>query len=483
MKEGMGATFVFNKERISAIRLEKIKEELTFNSTDGSKMGYGKSKTIELFHEHQNLISVPRLYAKKRLISLFPLKDVGGIKFEHHADLQFNSKGVDDWINKDKSTMDDKKAMHEKQKTALEEFQIELNKCRPLPEGVLIAPAGSGKTVMGMMLMAELRKKTLILVHKDFLSEQWIEGMKRLLFLNGKLIQDSDIGICQQKKCDFEGKKIVIGMVQSIAKSNYPDEFWNHFGLILADEVHRYASPVWVKAIGRISAPIRIGLTATLRRGDGLTGIFKWTIGHKLAEIKGYQLKPDVYQISCPVDIQPNRYRSKHKIFFGMLSSLIAEDYEMRRCILEQLEPAAKAGRKIMVLSDRVAALEFLKIQFDNLFLNVTSSLYTGKVKKEDRKKAEDADVIFCTIQMMKEGLDIPELDTCFITTVHSDVEQMIGRILRIHEGKKKPLVVDIVPELPECLERAIKRVYLYERLGFCIKRKIEIEKSAKDNI
>lgn len=64
--------------------------------------------------------------------------------------------------------------------------------------------------------------------------------------------------------------------------------------------------------------------------------------------------------------------------------------------------------------------------------------------KKRKRERRRQARVIFATWQFAAEGLDIPALDTLFMVTPMSDVEQAVGRILRPHEGKKEPVVVDM---------------------------------------
>src|SRR5690606_35505252 len=125
------------------------------------------------------------------------------------------------------------------------------------------------------------------------------------------------------------------------------------------------------------------------------------------------------------------------------LISALAEHGERNKKILHYLINASKAGRKIILLSDRRGHAEQLKMMYD---LNkealglkhVQTRMYLGGMEKQARQEAEkNGDILFATFQMAKEGLDIPELDTLFLATPNSSaitVEQSLGRIARSSE-------------------------------------------------
>ena len=108
--------------------------------------------------------------------------------------------------------------------------------------GILEAGAGRGKTVMCLEAIARVGKPALILVHKEFLLHQWKDRVKEFL--------GEEVGIIQANKCDYKDKKIVIGMIQSLANPDkYPEDMFNYFGIVVTDEVHRVGSRIWSEVI------------------------------------------------------------------------------------------------------------------------------------------------------------------------------------------------------------------------------------------
>ena len=107
--------------------------------------------------------------------------------------------------------------------------------------GVLVLPCAAGKTVLSLYLASLFKVKTLVIVHKTFLLNQWKERAEQFT--------DAKIGIIQQNKIDTDGKDIVIGMLQSIAKDKYEDEIFKDFGLVIFDEAHHAPSQYFSKAL------------------------------------------------------------------------------------------------------------------------------------------------------------------------------------------------------------------------------------------
>ncbi len=137
--------------------------------------------------------------------------------------------------------------------------------------GILKLGCGIGKTNIAIYLSHKLKLKTLIIVHKEFLMDQWIERYKSLT--------NAKIGIIRQDKVDVKGKDIVIGMLQSISMKDYDQEIFNEFGFVVYDEVHHTASKVFSQALMKTSAEYTLGLSATPERSDGLIRVIKWHIG------------------------------------------------------------------------------------------------------------------------------------------------------------------------------------------------------------
>ena len=95
--------------------------------------------------------------------------------------------------------------------------------------GLLDVDPGKGKTVMALNIVSRLGKCTLVIVHKSFLLNQWIERIEQ--FLPG-----ARVGKIQGQIMDIENKDIVIGMLQSLSMKEYPKDTFRQFGLAIYDE-------------------------------------------------------------------------------------------------------------------------------------------------------------------------------------------------------------------------------------------------------
>ena len=130
-------------------------------------------------------------------------------------------------------------------------------------------------TVMGLKIISLLHKKTLILVHKEFLMNQWIERINE--FLPG-----AKIGKIQAQVMDIDNKDIVIGMIQTLYDKDYPGNTFSSFGLTIIDEVHRIGSEQFSKTLTKIVTPYMLGISATVDRKDQLTKVLYMFIGNKI---------------------------------------------------------------------------------------------------------------------------------------------------------------------------------------------------------
>lgn len=332
------------------------------------------------------------------------------------------------------------------------------------------APPGYGKTVCCLEAIAQLKRPAAIIVHKEFFMNQWSERI-----MASYKIKESDIGFVQQDTCEFQDKKIVMIMIQSLLAREYPSALFDHFGTICIDECHRIAAQEFRKAIVMFPARYRMGVTATPRRADGMENVFFFHIGEIAAVGEKRKLKPKIKVVKTK--LQPTDRDLRHMYDFRgkqnlnkVINYLIDHD-KRNRSIVGLLKKALKSGRKIMVLSGRLDHLERLKNMMDMEMvkdkLRFTSGYYIGGMNEEERTISATRQLIFATFQMAEEGLDIPDLDTLFLVTPKSDIEQAVGRILRTFEGKKEPLVVDFSDNIEICMNMLRKRATFYRRMDF----------------
>jgi len=138
--------------------------------------------------------------------------------------------------------------------------------------GLLDVDPGKGKTVMGLYIISKLKKKTLVVVHKSFLLNQWIERIQQFL-------PTARVGKIQGQTIDIEDKDIVIGMLQSLSMKDYPENMFDSFGLSIYDETHHLGAEVFSKSMIKCTTNYTLGLSGTMQRKDGLTKVFKLFLG------------------------------------------------------------------------------------------------------------------------------------------------------------------------------------------------------------
>ena len=145
--------------------------------------------------------------------------------------------------------------------------------------GLLELPCAWGKTSASLYICSQLKKKTLVIVHKEFLMNQWIERIKQF-------IPTAKIGKIQGKIIDVEGKDIVICMLQSLVNKEYPSTLFDSFGLTIIDEVHHISSETFSNALFKVVTKYMLGLSATMNRKDGTTKVFKMFLGEVVHKVE-----------------------------------------------------------------------------------------------------------------------------------------------------------------------------------------------------
>lgn len=317
--------------------------------------------------------------------------------------------------------------------------------------GVLCLPCGQGKTATSIAIACKLKRKTLIVVHKEFLATQWRERIDQ--FCGGA----TKVGLIQGDVWDVQGCDFVIAMIQTLcAREHSPDQF-KCFGLVIVDEAHHIGAPAFSKTMFKMSPEFTLGLTATPDRKDGLTCILYWFLG-----------KPFYTMEQATSELTLNKIQFDHPSFragpilnkFGKVSMAhmvnhLVELPERNELILKNVRDAIKRNRKILLLSDRRTHCEWIHEQLGS----DVSGLYMGGMKKEEHEMAAQKQVIVATFTLAYEGLDIPSLNTLFLVTPHSDVKQAVGRITRTPGSKE---VFDIVDNWSVLVGMFYKRNRVY---------------------
>ena len=312
--------------------------------------------------------------------------------------------------------------------------------------GLLDVEPGKGKTVMALNIISKLKRKALVIVHKTFLMNQWIERIETFL-------PNAKVGRIQGEIIDIEDKDIVLGMLQSLSNKEYDPKIWDQFGLCVFDECHHLSAEVFSNIMINVVTNYNLGLSGTMERKDGLSKVFHYFIGpviHKEKTditceviVKGIKINNEEIFEDVKTDQRGN------PLYSLMINKL---NYEKRNnFILSIIEHELKINSKqqIMILAQTKLLLDDLynkiteKIKTSDILLTV--GFYMGGMKEEKLKESETKQLILGTYAMASEGLDIKTLTTLIMATPKSDVCQSVGRILRSKHSS--PLVIDLIDD------------------------------------
>ena len=306
---------------------------------------------------------------------------------------------------------------------------------------ILEVPCGRGKTVMALKIISLIGKKTLILVHKEFLMNQWIERA-------AQFIPGAKIGKIQGQTFDVEGKDVVIGMIQTMYSRDFPAGTFDAFGRTIIDEVHRIGSEEFSKTLLKTVTPYMLGISATVERKDRLTKILYMFIGPKIYEEDRADEDPVIVRgieyITRDEGFAETEYDFRGNPKFSTMISKLC-DYGPRsdfivRVIADLI--AENPKNQIMVLAHNRSLLKYIYEAVEYKGIG-TAGYYLGGMKEADLKETETKQIVIATYAMAAEALDIKSLSTLVMATPKTDIEQSVGRILR--ERHSNPIVVDIV--------------------------------------
>lgn len=343
--------------------------------------------------------------------------------------------------------------------------------------GIISLPCGSGKTVMSLYILCQLKVKTLIIVHKDFLKNQWINSIKQFIKeFSGD--NSKTIGVIKQNIFEPDND-IVVASLQTLCKRNYSNKQLKDFGLIIVDECHHIAADMFHNALDKINSKYIIGLSATPTRKDGLTKILKWYLGDFLYKVNCNQnTKVEIFMLNYKSDDKEHfkeiffNKGYKQVISITQMVTNLTKIKERNNIIINILLYYSKTERNIIILSERVEHLKNLKKEFDKLTNNtIKTGLYIGKTTNKDREYIEqNCKFIFGTYSLAQEGLDIKRLDTLIMASPQKDITQSIGRVMR--QNNINSHIIDIADDLSIFKSYCRYRYKIYDNGKYTVKSK-----------
>jgi superfamily II DNA or RNA helicase len=402
-------------------------------------------------------------------------------------------------------------------------------------DGVLSLHTGGGKTVCALYIASQLRLPTLVIVHNSFLRDQWIERIKQYLphariglqnedNTSDTFIQDFVLrveGDTMKYKCpttpnfkliksmkpeevielskilnveprieDIQDvlpsytneRDIVIGMLQAIVQPSVSIQQFKPIGFVIVDECHHIASEVFVQALPKVTSKYMLGLSATPTRKDGLMFVAHWFLGPLLynsdkGDIEDPDINVEVYEYKND-DPKFNEiiYNRQGVMFTSLMINKLAECENRTGWLSDIIADVLTESphRQMLVLTDRVQHTKDILAALPPSIRAKSAILSQGVHASKRAEFCESCSVLIATYAMCKEGFDVPTLNTLLMATPRPDIDQIVGRILRVEKSARKvhPLILDVVD--PQFRRQFQERNALYKKRSYLV-TKMEI--------
>ena len=401
--------------------INKIKKDLTFKiNTNPKYNNFIKSKEekkIKIYHYQKDneILFIPK-FSKISNVQLKFIKDIRDLNNEKIL-LKFTGLLNNQQLEVIKNT----------EEKLLTEYNI-----------LYSLPCGFGKTVLAIYWICKLGIQTFILVHKYDLLKQWIQRLKDFTD-----IEEEDICIISSSsKYDKTKKyKIYIGMIQTIMRDDFDDsKIPQTSGLLISDECHHLGAECFNKGLRKLFSKYYISLSATPFRNDGTEKVYKSYIGYNLYKQErnfNDPIKVVICKYSASDEFKKKNEKILNSIYCSKITTIISENEERNKKILDLIYSLISKNKKILILSDRINQLE---IFYNSLKDKINVNRSFGKY----RENINNCDILLATYSMASEGLDVRQMDTLIMATPRSNITQSCGRIMR-EENNRERLIYDIL--------------------------------------
>jgi superfamily II DNA or RNA helicase len=339
--------------------------------------------------------------------------------------------------------------------------------------GLLIAPPGVGKTVLGTYLVAKRARSTLVLVHRHPLLDQWVAQLSMFLGLDEKEI--GQIGGGKRKP----NGRLDVAMIQSLVRQGSVEDLIETYGHVIVDECHHVPAVSFERVLSEVKARYVVGLTATPHRRDGHHPILEMQLGPTR-----FAVDPKGQAARRPFEhrliVRETAFRLEGGADSGIqrIYAALAIDEARNRLILDDVLHALEEGRSPILLTERRDHLDYFARQLRG-FVRHLVVLHGGMTAKERRELGarlaavpdEEERLVLATGRYIGEGFDDRRLDMLVLAMPVSwkgTLVQYTGRLHRLHPRKSEVRIFDYVDrEVPVLARMFERRLRTYQAIGY----------------
>lgn len=341
-------------------------------------------------------------------------------------------------------------------------------------QGVLVAPPGVGKTVLGTYLVARRGKNTLVLVHRQPLLDQWVFALA--LFLGIEPAEIGQVGGGRRKPTG----RLDVAMIQSLVRKEGVDDLVEAYGQVIVDECHHVPAVSFERVLSAVKARYVVGFTATPYRRDGHHPILEMQLGPVRFTVDARShaaRRPFAHRLIA----RETTFRLEGDLAQAGIQSIfraLASSEERNRLILEDVRSELKQGRFPMLLTERRDQLEHFATELAGSVPHLVV-LHGGISAKKRRELSEQlardpgagGRLVLASGRYIGEGFDDARLDSLLLAMPVSwkgTLVQYTGRLHRLHPDKSEVRIFDYVDRgVPVLLRMFERRLRAYRAIGY----------------